>query len=421
MVGLGEAYFSAFILALGKSDIYAGMITTVPLVIGGVLQLFAPRLIPSIGTYKRWVVLLASIQVICLFVLSLFAHVREISVWSLFFVVAIYWTGGLGAVPAWNAWLNSLLPKVLRLKFFSYRSMLASIATISGLVLSGVLLHLGKLYGQTLLVFSIIFFLGGLFRILSISSLLKHSDGEDLVHTGHVSSIRSILGDLRTTHYGKMMIFILIFKFSVYFAAPYFTPFMLLHLKMSYFTYMITIAAASVGSIVVMQYLRGKTISFNADKILFFVVFGVMLNPLLWIISDARWYLVLIQIYSGMLWGVLELCSFLIMFNEIPNSKKATTIGVFSFLQPCTFVLGASCGACFLKYFGSDYQGYIYLLIAGTFIRLLALFFYPKFRETTGEIYFGIATKMIGLRPNSGISHRPIFFERNKDRVKSKE
>src|ERR1700677_4597952 len=42
MVGLGETYLPAFVLALGLGDVAAGLITTVPLAAGAVLQLVSP-------------------------------------------------------------------------------------------------------------------------------------------------------------------------------------------------------------------------------------------------------------------------------------------------------------------------------------------------------------------------------------------
>ena len=55
MVGIGEMYLPAFVLALSASDIASGLITSVPLVIGALVQLAAPRIIRRLGSYRRWV------------------------------------------------------------------------------------------------------------------------------------------------------------------------------------------------------------------------------------------------------------------------------------------------------------------------------------------------------------------------------
>src|SRR5688500_1051050 len=62
MVGLGETYLSAFALAVGASDVLAGMLATLPLVAGGALQLLAPATMHRAPSYRAWCVLFASLQ-----------------------------------------------------------------------------------------------------------------------------------------------------------------------------------------------------------------------------------------------------------------------------------------------------------------------------------------------------------------------
>src|SRR5687768_13731694 len=62
MVGLGETYFAAFALALGTGETVAGLIATLPMLAGATLQLATPRFLRQTKSYKRWVVLFASLQ-----------------------------------------------------------------------------------------------------------------------------------------------------------------------------------------------------------------------------------------------------------------------------------------------------------------------------------------------------------------------
>ena len=59
MVGVGETYLPVFVLALSGSQLACGLVTTVPLVIGAVLQLGSPWLMRRCGSYRRWVSLCA--------------------------------------------------------------------------------------------------------------------------------------------------------------------------------------------------------------------------------------------------------------------------------------------------------------------------------------------------------------------------
>ena len=55
MVGLGETNFPLFALALGKGDAVAGLVATVPQLVGAVLQLCAPWGIARVGSPRRWI------------------------------------------------------------------------------------------------------------------------------------------------------------------------------------------------------------------------------------------------------------------------------------------------------------------------------------------------------------------------------
>ena len=64
MVGIGETYLPAFVLAISSSQVACGLVSTVPMVIGAVLQLCAPGAIRRLGSYRRWVVLAAVAQAV---------------------------------------------------------------------------------------------------------------------------------------------------------------------------------------------------------------------------------------------------------------------------------------------------------------------------------------------------------------------
>jgi cyanate permease len=56
MIGLGETYFAAFMLAYGFSELLAGLIVSIPLVGGALLQLLTPKIVRHIGNYKQFVI-----------------------------------------------------------------------------------------------------------------------------------------------------------------------------------------------------------------------------------------------------------------------------------------------------------------------------------------------------------------------------
>ena len=53
MVGFGESYFPAFALFLGASAFEAGVLATLPILVGSLFQLAVPHVEPHFGTIGR--------------------------------------------------------------------------------------------------------------------------------------------------------------------------------------------------------------------------------------------------------------------------------------------------------------------------------------------------------------------------------
>ena len=62
MVGIAETYLPAFVLARGLGEFNAALIATVPVLLGSILQLLAPMALQRLKSYRRFVVMAASIQ-----------------------------------------------------------------------------------------------------------------------------------------------------------------------------------------------------------------------------------------------------------------------------------------------------------------------------------------------------------------------
>jgi hypothetical protein len=60
-VGLGETYIPAFVLAAGLGEVAAGLIATLPPLVGAVFTLVTPVAVRTLHSYRRWVVACASL------------------------------------------------------------------------------------------------------------------------------------------------------------------------------------------------------------------------------------------------------------------------------------------------------------------------------------------------------------------------
>src|SRR5436190_13512291 len=107
MVGLGETYFAAFALALGLGQTVAGLVATLPMLAGASLQLATPWFLQRVRSFKKWVVLFASLQAAALLVMPLAAWLigRSAASWG-FVAASLYWAAGQATGAAWNTWVE---------------------------------------------------------------------------------------------------------------------------------------------------------------------------------------------------------------------------------------------------------------------------------------------------------------------------
>ena len=92
MVGIGENYLPAFVLALTASHATSGLVQSVPLLVGAVLQLAAPGLLRRFGSYRRWVVLCVAIQAAAFMALAAAAVFPGFPVLLIFLLACLLYT-----------------------------------------------------------------------------------------------------------------------------------------------------------------------------------------------------------------------------------------------------------------------------------------------------------------------------------------
>ena len=175
MVGMGETYFPAFALALGLGQIVSGLVASVPLLIGAVLQLMSPYAVRWLGSNRRWCVLCVLLQGLSFLPLVGAALVGELPAWALFGFVALYWAGGLGATPAWQTWMETVVPYHVRAPFFAMRTRFGQGGVLVGFLAGGFSLQYGKQHGIVLKMFAAIFAVAFVCRMISARFLSRQT------------------------------------------------------------------------------------------------------------------------------------------------------------------------------------------------------------------------------------------------------
>ena len=382
MIGIGENYLAPFALALGKGELVAGLITSIPLLAGAVLQTMTPAAVRRLGSHRRWVVACVACQALSFVPLAIAARVGTIPVWLLFILAAVYWGSGMASGPAWTSWVDTLIPHRLRACYFGRRARVAQAATLVGFAGGGLWLAYGDWLGEPLAAFAILFAVAAFCRLASAKLLSGQSEPRRPGRLPTTASIGSVIRQVRDGGDGRLLVYLWAMQAAAQVASPYFAPFMLAELKFSYAKYMVIVSISLLAKSIALPTLGRLAQRFGAWRLLWFGGLIVIPMPLFWMISQATPLLVAIQVMAGAAWATYELATFLLFFEAIDPRRRIATLTLYNLGNAAATVAGSLVGGAILAFFDASYSGYLLIFAASCVARILTLPLLRSVRRT---------------------------------------
>jgi len=400
MLGVGETYLAAFVLALGMEEVTSGLVAAIPPLVGGVVQLLATSGVNRLGSPRRWIMGCATVQAASLVPLVIGALVGAMPPWLVFLCASLYWGAALAAGGVWNTWVGLLFPARIRARYFGRRSRACQIVTLAGLLTGGFLLSLGERGGVPLAGFAACFGLASMARLSSILFLRNQADPPADGFEHRRVSVLSVLRRAGHATDGKLILFMVCLQAATMVAAPYFNPFMLDELGFDKATYTIMIAASFLAKSLALPLHARYAERYGARRLLTLSAVGVSVLAAVWMVDDAPAWILPTQVLAGALWGGYELATFLLLLETIPAEERTSVMGGYYLLNGLATVTGSLVGAWLL---GPEqaFEGYMLVFAISTFLRLatLPLAFHVT-RDTRRTV--PLAADPIAVRPSSG-------------------
>lgn len=412
MVGVGETFLPAFALAVGLGEVTAGIVGSVPLMAGGLLQMVTLWALSRGFSQKWWVVLAAALQSLAFIPLMWAAYQGSVSGPVLLAIASFYWAAGLASGPAWNSWIERIIPKQMRANYFAKRTRASQLATLVGFVAGGLLLQYGRQGGWVLLAFAGLFAVAFASRLVSAIMLALHSTGEFTVRAPAINRIDDpveLVNAARSFSGKHLLIYLVLVQGAVQISGPYFTPYMLKHLNLSYLAFTGLVAVAFVAKVVSLAAWGQLARRRGAGWLL--TVGGTAIVPLsgLWIVSQNIYWLIFIQTINGVAWAAYELGLFLMFFEALPVQNRVKMLTLYNFANTSAWCIGATVGACLLSYWGTTVNAYYGLFALSAAGRTLAVFYLYATRPELKVRVTQIGMRVVGLRPNGLSLDSPIL------------
>ena len=421
MIGFGESFFPAFAVFLMASNIELALLTSVPLLLGSLVQLFSDDLLKRLRSRKKLVSRMALLQGLMYIPILLVFFLKEQKVSYLILFACLYWIFGMILSPAWNSWMGDLVNEKKRGSYFGKRNKITGSASFLSYLAAGYILSLYPSdRGAEYLGFVTIFLLAMSSRIFSYIFLTKKYEPPYETPSIPEFTFLDFIREARFRNYGRFVLYLSLMNFSVYMAAPFFVPYMLKDLHLDYMSFTVVNAAAIVVKFLAMPVWGKASDQFGTKKILSLTGFLMPCVSLLWVISGDFYYLVAIQMYAGFVWAGLELSAFNFVFDTTTPKNRSTVIAYYNVLNGICIFAGSVVGGILVKYNTLFWSKYLLVFLLSTVVRYIVSFlFIPKLREVRiveSIPYSKLFFKIIRTMPTAGVVFSLIPFKKRRSR-----
>jgi MFS family permease len=136
-----------------------------------------------------------------------------------------------------------------------------------------------------------------------------------------------------------------IWNFSLNVAGPFFTPYLVQDLHADAAMVGLTSIASMVATMLVQRKLGELNDRWGARRLTLTAGLLIPLVPLLWVVINQAWHVILINLLSGALWGAFNLASFNYLLQIIPDNLRARFSALFQIIVTVSLAAGAALGS----------------------------------------------------------------------------
>lgn len=379
MVGAGETYLPAYALSVGMSEWLTGFFSTIPVIVGALLQMITPWGLAWVKSPKRWVLGAASFQALAFIPLIYFSiHPSETNFLWLFIVAAIYWGSGFAVGPTWNYWMGNLVPSDVAPQFFSRRLQISQLGIVIGLIGGGLALQQNIRVGPFTSVFALIFCVAFVARASSTFFIFLKKElpfkysGDEEVKRQLRKARGAVFQFWQQSSYRKFFIYLFLFQITIYISGPFVAPYFLKKINMNYDQYMLAQAVFLISKIVAFSVASRMMKKQSIAKVFVIGAIGISPLPALWFVSKDMWFVVLLQATSGAFWSLYEVGLALTFFNQIKPEHKISLLTLYNLFSSIAIIIGSLIGGTILKSMGASESSYHMVFILASVMRLMA-------------------------------------------------
>ena len=342
MTATCDNFMTAFALHLQATSVQLGVLTAIPQLIGSLMQLVSVFL----GTRfsRRRIVLSAAIlQTILMFGFALLAALRQGGlVQTLLMLVMLYHAFSNLIQPQWRAWMGSLVPQQQRGVFFASRTRLTMATTLLVFIGGGLFLSYSARADLVWAGFVALFLVAGAGRATSCYHLWRMHDAapEPVAadNSRFFETLRILKEAFHDPTFRNYTFFVAGMQGMVAISAPFFAVYLLNELQFTYFEYSINLIASIATQFFMLRYWGRISDKHGARFVMLMCSSAIPVIPVLWLFSPNYYYLLLVQLISGLAWSGYNLTMANYLYDIRPHHTNFATYAAVQALSSAVLV-----------------------------------------------------------------------------------
>jgi MFS family permease len=342
--GGGEQYLSAFALLWHASPFQLSLLSALPQLIGTVAQVASVKLLRWFPDRKALIHVgtigqaLAWIPIVLLPVLF-----PAFGPWLIIIGTALYFACSHFIAPTWNSLIADHLDQHERGAYFARRAKIIASLSFLALGSAGWLLSLWQHESFAWIGFALTFAVAAIARLISARTLRLVPDIHHADSRNRQEGFRAFLSTMPTT-FRRFLLFSGLMHAAVLIAGPFFVVYMIRDLHWSYLNYGTWLAAGILGQLMTLNAWGRIGDRFGNTALLRITGVMVPFLPMLYLLNDSLWFLLIINYLGGVTWGGLSLGLQNYVFDAVQREDRAKAVATSTTVNVVGWCIGAFIG-----------------------------------------------------------------------------
>jgi MFS family permease len=233
----GGAFLVAMALQMGASNFQIGLLAALP-TFANIFQLVSIWLLQQFNNRRAIAVIASFFARFPLVIIGVlpFLFSAATSVQVLIFLLFFHYFLGAVSGANWNSWMKDLVPQAKLGSFFSHRTRLTQIVSVSLSLSVAIILDYIKSHfpGYEILAYTIMFLVAGAFGMAGVYLLSRTPEPKSVIAPGNLFKLIRV--PLKDKNFRSLLFFNSFWCFSLNLATPFFSVYLMksIHLSLSY-------------------------------------------------------------------------------------------------------------------------------------------------------------------------------------------